>query len=95
MKSQSAIAQMYYGKRGNIDAVKSSNDYKNKVAVYNALEKELIKRLADFPELAELYKQVAKASDETHYADVFDFYVEGFRFGLLLGLDAAEVTGYE
>ena len=95
MKNQSVIRDMFFGKQGNMDAIKSSRAYKEKLAVTVALDKELQTKLADLPELADLYEKFSDAVLDENSENVLDYYTAGFRFGLLLGLEVAKAYDCE
>ncbi|MDR1092620.1 MAG: hypothetical protein LBL66_00555 [Clostridiales bacterium] len=86
---KSAILQMYYGERGQNDMIQSTEAHRklgNEVVRY---EEELNGKLAAYPELLGLFKKICNAAWRLNGEDVSLHFAEGFKFGLLMGLEVA------
>lgn len=89
-KQKTAILQMYYGQRGTGDNLKCTPEYiKLLDAVDNAYDC-LCEKLEPNTELRELFLKYKDALEEMHACEVDDHYAEGFKFGLLIGVEAGE-----
>lgn len=89
-KHNSAIMQMFYGKRGNADSIGCTPEYIRLIdAVDNAYDC-LCEKLEPKTELWELFLKYKDALEEMHACEVDDHYSEGFKFGLLIGVEAGE-----
>lgn len=89
MKEKSAIRQMLYGQRGNFQLIELTTEYKELKKKYCEIEDEFESKLKEMPELYALYLKVCDANDDKNSEIENTYYAEGFRFGLLIGLDAA------
>ena len=54
------------------------------------IDNKLTQKLKEDKEVAELYKQFKAALDEVTSDENETYYKEGFRFGVLLGIDVSE-----
>ena len=86
MKMKSAIREMYYGNRGQQDSIKMTKKYHKIMEETVKNEKILREKLTVYPELLS-YDAIdnsigTASSEETAFS-----YVEGFKFGLLMGLE--------
>lgn len=88
MNKKSAIKEMFSGNRGTFDQVKLSNDYKE-------AEKKMYAAVDVF--LEKLNKEQRESFDKAyeHILDknveyATDHFVEGFKFGLLIGIECAK-----
>ena len=90
MKRKSAIMQMYYGERGNVERISCSEEYYKLLEVVIKSEEELRKELEKIPKLFELYKKTIEAIDALNDEQLDNYYLEAFRFGFLMGLDVAQ-----
>ena len=89
MEKYSAIMEMYYGKRGDGQNIKPSEEYHERMEECSKIEEKLKARLKNDKEGLKLlddlswgYAGVEAAVAEYHYH-------EGFSFGLLIGTEAA------
>ena len=54
---KSVIRQMFYGNRGYLDSIGSTDEYRKLSHELLKNEEEFIEKLAPYPELLDLYKQ--------------------------------------
>ncbi len=87
MKRRSAIKEMYLGVRGNYETIKLSKDCINLISKVSAKEETLLKKLKGKQEIMELYKNYKTALENAQSEAYNDYFCEGFRFGMLIGLD--------
>lgn len=87
---KSAIEQMCAGLRGTYESVHTTEKYSQLMENVCQLDYKLTEKLKDDKEAAELYLQFKDALDETACEECETFYKEGFRFGVLLGIDITE-----
>lgn len=87
MTKKSAIMQMFYGKRGYNELVPCGKTYRK--LLRKAIEKEenMKEKLREQPELLKLYEEAIEALDALSDESSDRHYVEGFRFGVLMGMD--------
>ncbi len=85
----SAISDMFYGRRGQLDQLPVTEEYRKQFNEFFVYQKELEEKLKQNPDLLQLYKQVLNSYDEVVCIQVEDYYAEGFRYGVLIGLDVA------
>lgn len=87
MQKKSAILQMLFGERGNIDNIPQSEKYKNALSILCDKEKQLLKHLGKHPNLLTLYKEYEEALAIENAQLELDIYREAFSFGLAIGLE--------
>lgn len=95
MKRKSAIMQMYYMERGNFEKVPCSDEYFRLLEEFVKKDEEMRAQLSEFPHLLDLHKNATTALDFLNCEAEDNHYLEGFKFGLLMGLEAAEGADYE
>lgn len=83
----SPILQMFYGERGNHDTIPFREEYASLLEKVAHYDNNLREKLKETPELLELYQQTTDAIDAMHSNAMDDYFSEGFRFGVLLGMD--------
>ncbi len=88
MTLKSAIMQMYYGERGNYELTPLSEVYRERLKAYVQNDAELCKALTH--EQLELHKKTTESLEALHAEAVENNYLEGFRFGFLMGLDVSQ-----
>lgn len=89
-KQKTAVMQMFYGQRVDSDKIKCPPEYHDclhKAIEYNA---KLCEKLKDMPEIMELFTQYNDWTDRAYALEVDAYYAEGFKFGLLIGIEAGE-----
>ena len=91
-KNTSAIRQMFYVERGSFEKIKVSNKYVKVLGELADLDENFIKLIERDSKLLKLYKEVSEKQDELCAEDAYIHFAEGFRFGVLMGLDIAENT---
>jgi len=90
MQNKSAILQMLNGRRGYREFIKPSKEYLKSLNEAAKNETELLAKLSTFPELLELYKKTCDSADASNDELVDTYYIEGFKFGFLMGMEVAE-----
>ena len=89
-KQKTAVLQMFYGQRVDSDKIKCPpeyNEYIDKAIEYN---NKLLEKIKDMPEAFELFNQFNDWTDRAYALEVDAYYAEGFKFGLLIGVEAGE-----
>ena len=83
---KSIIKEIFYGRRGHSESIKSSKDYFEFLNEIPRLYEELKKELPD--EKKALLEQFCELRDgmETESADIH--FIEGVKLGILLGMEA-------
>lgn len=89
MKYKSAIKAMFYEGRGMSDGVRMSERYKEIINKVVKSEEIFLDRIKDNRGAQEAYKELESQTQKLKCEEVASFYEEGFRFGVLLGLDIA------
>lgn len=89
MEKQSAIMQMYKKERGHCDRIPQSERYKKCLDEVIKRDDEMRGALEKYPKLLELYQKATEALWDLDVVYGDDHYYEGFRFGVLMGLDIA------
>ena len=87
---KSAIRQMLNGDRGNFQDIKATNEFNKLLEKAVAQEEALLAKLAESPESLELYKKVDHSIHALNCESETSYYVEGFKFGFLFGLEIAK-----
>lgn len=90
MKEYSAIQDMYYGRRGTSDYIENSQKYREVLTKYIEAMEELEAELKKSPNLLALYEKAEALNEEMQAESLDTHYCEGFRFGVLMGLDIAK-----
>jgi hypothetical protein len=90
MKEYSAIQEMYYGRRGTNEYIKNSQRYQEILTEYIEAMEELEAELKKFPKMLALYEKAETLNEEMQAESLDTHYCEGFRFGVLMGLDIAK-----
>lgn len=89
-KQKSAILQIFYGQRGDSEKVKCAPEYDEYLNRANDYNIKLCEKLKDMPEVLELFTQFNDWTDRAYALEVDAYYLEGFKFGLLIGVEAGE-----
>ena len=90
MKEYSAIKEMFYGNRGTSEHIAPTKNYQEMLAEFVKKQDKLYEGLKKFPKLLELYNELENLSDALETENVDNYYSEGFRFGVLMGLDVVK-----
>lgn len=85
---KSAIEEMLFSNRGNLDSIKNSEEGEKLLDEVVATDEALRAKLD--PEQTELLKKFQQAIDDASFQDNIEYYKEGFRFGFLLALDVLD-----
>ncbi len=88
MKRNEIICQLYFG-RGQYGSVPQSAESKRMEDEFFAADMEFKEALKKYPELLDMYQDVIQIKEGMFYEGVQRHYFEGFRFGVLLGIDIA------
>ena len=85
----SAIRDMYEKRRGNYESIPLNSEYEKLSREYDKIEEEFLGRFGNIPDLTKSYNKAIDAfmDMEIEYANCH--YLEGFRFGVLMGLEIA------
>lgn len=89
MEKYSAIKDMYYGRRGDGQLIKPSEEYHKKVGEQYEIAERLKEKLKDDEEGLELLDKMFWVSAGAESEAVDQHYREGFSFGVLMGLEIA------
>ena len=93
---KSAIIKMFYGERGHYELINCHTpEYDRLLDELVENDDELIKRLKDNPELAKMYEKTKDLIEMKCCDTLAVHYAEGFKFGLLIGMEVAESEGSE
>ena len=90
MKNKSAILQMLYGQRGDSDKIKMNTQCEEYLSVADECMDSIKEKLKSMPEVWELFLKYREYMDLIHIEEVDAHYLEGFKFGLLIGVEAGE-----
>lgn len=80
---------MLYGKRGNCQLIEYTAEYEQVRQKYYETEETFAAKLKELPEIEDLYRNVLDQYIAVNSEMQDIFYSEGFRFGVLIGLDVA------
>lgn len=84
---KSAIEQMCSGLRGTYESVQPTDKQSEIMSKVCETDNKLTELLKDDKEATELFNQFKDAIDEANSEECETFYKEGFRFGVLMGID--------
>ena len=87
MKRQWAIREMFNGNRGRCDQIPMTEKYRQLLAEAEESEEAFLSALGKKERLIELYKKAKEDLEEIWSSECDSYYCEGFRFGVLLGMD--------
>lgn len=90
MDHQSAIMQMFYGRKGHCDKITCSEEYIAYMGEFVSNEQKFKEELEKYPDLAASYARVKSALENMYQEQANDYYAEGFKFGILLGMEIIE-----
>ena len=79
--------QMFTGVRGNCYSVPCSSKYFELLEEVAKNDTEIRKELAKFPNMLALYEKTNNSIEAMYLESLENYYLEGFRFGALMGLD--------
>jgi hypothetical protein len=85
---KSAIKEIFYGQRG-IEFVPQGEEYSAKLEALVLAEEEMEQKTKELPEWKALFEKVKSAFEDLGVNECDAYYFEGFRLGVLVGLDVA------
>jgi len=85
---KSVIKQMLNGERGHCELIKNSEKYYELLGEVIKNDDILRKKLTG--EFLILYDKFKDAIEHAHCEEIDAYYIEGFKFGFLFGLEIAE-----
>ncbi|MDE6558016.1 MAG: hypothetical protein K2K39_02805 [Clostridia bacterium] len=89
--SKSKILDLLYGKKFTYDEMIDYDDETHsKVFKAGEIEEEFSHKIENNPELAELFEKFMQSSTVAKLAESDLYFAEGFKMGLLIGLEAGE-----
>ena len=91
MKTYSAIKEMYYGRRGDGQLIKPDEEYHAHAGKLSDIAEKLKEKLKEDTEGLELLEEFFFISAGAESAAVDQHYREGFSFGVLMGLEIADM----
>ena len=89
-KQKSAVMQMFYGENGKIDYIENPPEEDALLDVVDKNYELLCEKLQPQTELWELFLKFKDSLEDLHSVEANNFYAEGFKFGLLIGVEAGE-----
>ena len=84
-QEKSAIYQMLYGKRGNFECMRTSEQYRKAQHKFVDKYEKFKEQLKKDPKLLAMFDEVMDAHDEENAIYSEDVYKEAFSFGLAMG----------
>ena len=90
MKQDSAIMQMFFGQKGHCDKITCSKEYIEYMGEFVRNEQKLKEQLSQYPDIESLYIRAKSAMENMYQEQANDYYAEGFKFGMLLGMEIIE-----
>lgn len=88
MDDKSAIAQMYHCGRGHVEKMEISRETSDILGDVDEKYNKLKDKLSSQEEIWQLFKDFEEALSSLRAEEAADSYAEGFKFGLLLGVEA-------
>ena len=85
MDKKSAIVQMYYGLRGQVDSLRNSQE-ETMILEKIIIQEEAFRKMLT-PEQLKAYEKTKSLFDDLSAEESDCCFVEGFRFGVLMGMD--------
>lgn len=89
----SAFEQMYSGERGRYDSVPLDKEWEKISDIRSDCYDKMEELLKEHSEIKKVFDQLMEATDTLGAIEADSYYKEGFRFGLLLGVEC--VIGYK
>lgn len=90
MNDKSAIGQMYHSARGSVESLNISRECADKLGEVDEKYNILKEKLSPQEEIWRLFEDFENALADLRAQESADYYAEGFKFGLLLGVEAGE-----
>ena len=95
MKNVSAIRMMMFESKGSFETKRMGEAYQKALGELIERENAFLQDLKENGSLKESYEKLSDAVDEVSFQECVARYEEGFRFGVLLGLDIAGIIKEE
>lgn len=90
MDNKTAIAQMLHNGRGYVENLTLSRECSDRLTEVDKKYEKLKEKLSSQEEIWKLFEELEDALSGLRAEESADFYAEGFKFGLLLGMEAGE-----
>ena len=87
----SAIKDLYYGERGDSELIEPSEKIRELFEKVNERREEMEKLLENYSDIKIAFLKFIDAQEELRLTIMHEYYAEGLRFGVLLGLDVADI----
>lgn len=88
MKKKSVIQDIFHGVRGGMETMYPSKEDIKCLDTLSDTYDEMLSKLS--PELCELQQRFIEALEKNHLSEIDFFYTEGFKLGVLLGIECME-----
>ena len=85
-----ALEELIHGDRGTLERVPTTQEYENEFGKFVDNDEKMRKLLAAYPELLTHYDKTVDSMDHANNLYATKHYLEGLRFGILLGMDIAK-----
>lgn len=87
---KSTILEVFQRDRGMSPNIPMSDEYFKLIAKVCDLEKEFMKKIEAEPDLTKQLHELENAIDAASSVEIDNYFVEGFKIGLLIGIEASE-----
>ncbi|HBN13064.1 MAG TPA: hypothetical protein DD415_05565 [Clostridiales bacterium] len=87
---KSTILDVCHHSRGLTERVPISDKYFKLIEKTSNLHDKLIEKIEAYPDIMKLFDEFEDAVDAASSVEIDDFFVEGFKIGLLIGIEASE-----
>lgn len=87
---KSTILEVFLRDRGMPPNIPMSNEYFKLIEKTSNLHDKLIEKIEAYPDIMKLFDEFEDAVDAASSVEIDDFFVEGFKIGLLIGIEASE-----
>ena len=92
MKNNSAIFQMLMGTHGDAQTIAHSQEYYEAHRKFYEKFEEFIDRISKDKKLTAMFNELDSASNAAIAAGETDYYMAGFSFGVLIGIDVMRIN---
>ena len=87
---KSTILEVFLRDRGTPPNIPMSNEYFKLIEKTSNLHDKFIEKIDAYPDIIKLFDEFKDAADTASSVEIDDFFVEGFKIGLLIGIEASE-----
>lgn len=87
---KSAILQMLYGEKGHVENIEFQPEEEGLLDAVDKSYELLCKNLKANSELLEQFQKYKECLEDLHVFETDKYYAEGFKFGVLIGVEAGE-----